>query len=69
MVPLKDLYMLELHERLTQSKINEINQKDFSYILVFKGEDRSNVVGVIKTKEFALKYLKSQSIGEKYKTV
>ena len=50
MVPMKDLYMLELNERLTPSKINEIKDKDFSYILVYKGENRSNVVGVIKVK-------------------
>ena len=59
MVPVKDLYMLELNERLSASKIAEINKKDYSYILIYKGEDRSNVVGVIKTKEFALKYLKA----------
>ena len=37
--------------------------------MVYKGEDKSNVIGVIKTKEFALKYLKSQSMGQKYQTV
>lgn len=69
MVEVKDLYMLEIRERLTHNKIKEINEKDFSYILVYKGEDRSNVVGVIKTKEFALKYLKAQAKGQKYQTV
>jgi len=36
MIPLKDLYMLSLADRLTSSKIKEINEKDYSYILVYK---------------------------------
>lgn len=59
MVPLTELYMLSLTDKLTTAKIREINKKDYSYILVYK-EKRSNVVGVLKTKEFAIKYLKSQ---------
>lgn len=59
MVPLAELYMLSLTDKLTTAKIREINKKDYSYILVYK-EKRSNVVGVLKTKEFAIKYLKSQ---------
>lgn len=32
--------------------------QDYSYILVYK-ETKSNILGTIKVKEFALKYLKS----------
>ena len=58
MVPLDKLYMLSESERLSPQKVAEINKRDFSYILVYK-ERRSNLIGVVKTKEFALKYLKN----------
>jgi CBS domain containing-hemolysin-like protein len=35
----------------------DIKAKDFSYIMVYK-EKRNKVTGVIKVKEFAIKYLK-----------
>lgn len=36
MIPLKNLFMLELKDRLTSAKIKEINDKDYSYVLVYK---------------------------------
>ena len=33
-------------------------KKDYSYVLVYRGT-KNNVIGTIKVKEFALKYLKS----------
>ena len=58
MVPMKSLYMLSIVEKLTPQKVDEICRKDYSYILVYR-DHINNVVGVIKVKEFALKYLKS----------
>ena len=49
MITLSELYMLEIKKKITASKIREINQKEFSYILVYR-EKKSNVIGVLKTK-------------------
>lgn len=50
--------MLSLKDKLTPSKIAEINKKDYSYILVHLENQRNKIVGVIKAKQFALDYAK-----------
>lgn len=35
-------------------------ENDFSYVLVYK-ENRDNIIGTIKVKEFAIKYLKTSA--------
>lgn len=41
--------MLNVNERLSAQKINEIYQKDYSYILVYK-EQKDNIIGLVKVK-------------------
>ena len=52
--------MVEEKKVLTPQIVEQIIEKDYSYVLVYK-EKRGNITGVIKVKEFALKYLKSTS--------
>ena len=61
MIGVRDFYMLEENTRLTEDKIKEITQKDFSYVLVYR-ENRSTVVGAIKIKEFAVRCLQSDTV-------
>ena len=58
MIKVKDFYMLEERQAINEKIVREIIEREYSYILVFK-ENRSNIVGTIKVKEFAVRYLKS----------
>lgn len=42
--------MLSSDEPLLPAKISEINKKDYSYILIYKGKNKGKIIGVIKTK-------------------
>lgn len=57
MIPARDFFMLEEKQFITEALAKEIKSNDYSYILIYK-ERRNKVTGVIKVKEFALKYLK-----------
>lgn len=58
MIPAKSFFMVEEHQLIDQKTVAEITEKDYSYLLVYR-EKRSMVVGIIKIKEFAIRYLKS----------
>ena len=58
MIPVKEFFMLEEHQVIDDKVVNEIIRRDYSYVLVYKGH-RSSIIGTIKVKEFAIKYLKS----------
>jgi len=50
--------MLEERQIIDEQVVDEVIRRDYSYILVFKGQ-RSTIIGTIKVKEFAIKYLKN----------
>jgi CBS domain containing-hemolysin-like protein len=50
--------MLEEHEKINEKIVRDLIDNEYSYILVFK-ESRNNIIGTIKVKEFAIKYLKT----------
>lgn len=56
--------MFECSEILTKEKVDEMLKHDYSYVVVYR-ENKDNIVGIIKVKEFALHYLKSK--GRKIK--
>ncbi len=58
MIPAKSFFMVEEREVINAKVVSEITNKDYSYILVYK-EKRNSIVGMIKVKEFAIKYLLS----------
>lgn len=49
--------MVEEREVITEEIVKQIKQKDYSYILIYK-EQKKLITGVIKIKDFAVKYLK-----------
>lgn len=49
--------MVEEREVITEEIVKQIKQKDYSYILIYK-EQKKHITGVIKIKDFAVKYLK-----------
>ena len=51
--------MVEEQEILTEERVRQIMEKDYSTVLVFK-QTRNNITGFIKVKEFALKYILSE---------
>lgn len=57
MIPARDFFMLEEKEYITEEVAKQVKTNDYSYVLIYK-EKRSKVTGVIKVKEFALRYLK-----------
>lgn len=57
MIPARDFFMLEEKQYITEEVAKQIKSNDYSYVLIYK-ERRSKVTGVIKVKEFALRYLK-----------
>lgn len=57
MIPARDFFMLEEKEYITEEVAKQVKANDYSYVLIYK-EKRSKVTGVIKVKEFALRYLK-----------
>lgn len=57
MIPARDFFMLEEKQFITEEVAKQIKANDYSYVLIYK-EKRSKVTGVIKVKEFALRYLK-----------
>lgn len=57
MTPSSEIFMLEEKQYITEQVAREIKAHDYSYVLVYK-EKRNKVTGVIKVKEFAIKYLK-----------
>lgn len=58
MIPAKSFFMVEEREVINAKVVSEITDKDYSYILVYR-EKRNSIVGMIKVKEFAIKYLLS----------
>lgn len=58
MIPAKSFFMVEEREVINAKMVSEITNKDYSYILVYR-EKRNSIVGMIKVKEFAIKYLLS----------
>lgn len=58
MIPAKSFFMVEEREVINAKVVSEITNKDYSYILVYR-EKRNSIVGMIKVKEFAIKYLLS----------
>ena len=60
MIPIKKLYSLECSEVLTKEKVQEMMKKDYSHVLVYRGS-KDEIVGVIKVKELAIKYLRSEN--------
>jgi CBS domain containing-hemolysin-like protein len=59
MIKVKDFFMLEEKAVIGSEIVKEMTQKDYSYVLVYRGS-KNNVIGTIKIKEFAIKYLKSE---------
>ena len=59
MIKVKDFYMLDERQEINEKIVKEIIDREYSYILVFK-DSRSNIIGTIKVKEFAIRYLKSE---------
>ena len=49
MIPVKKFFMIEEKDELVEKLVNEIIEKDYSYVLVYR-KDRSNIVGTIKMK-------------------
>ena len=60
MIPIKKLYSLECSEVLTKEKVQEMMKKDYSHVLVYRG-NKDEIVGVIKVKELAIKYLRCEN--------
>ena len=58
MIKVKDFYMLDERQEINEKIVRDIIEREYSYVLVYK-ENRSNIIGTIKVKEFAIKYLKS----------
>jgi CBS domain containing-hemolysin-like protein len=57
MIPTNEFFMVEEKEVITEEIVRQIKQKDYSYILIYK-EQKNHITGVIKIKDFAVKYLK-----------
>ncbi len=49
MIPLKKIFMLEELAIITSGIANEINQKEYSHILVYK-DTRDKITGIMKVK-------------------
>lgn len=51
LIPLKDTFMLDINSRIDRQKIDELRKREFSFVPMYK-ERRSNIVALLKTKEF-----------------
>ena len=60
MIDVKNFFMVEENEMIGEKKVQEMIENDFSYVLVYK-ENRDSIIGTIKVKEFAIKYLKTSA--------
>lgn len=60
MIPANDFFMVEEKQIIGAPMVEEISLKDYSYVLVYSGQ-RSNIIGIIKVKEFAIRYLSTES--------
>jgi Mg2+/Co2+ transporter CorB len=51
LIPLGSVYMIDIDSRLDKAKIQELKEKEFSFVPVYR-EKRTNIVAILKTKEF-----------------
>ena len=58
MIKVEDFFMLEEKSVIDLEMVKEIVRRDFSYVLVYRGS-RGSIIGIIKIKEFTIKYLQS----------
>ena len=66
MTPFEKLFMLEEKEVIDEKVIQQVSDKEYSFILVYRKE-RQNIIGYVKTKEVILRYLQFTQEGKRAK--
>ena len=51
MIKFKDIYSIKYEEPLDKKKLNEILEKGFSRVPVFKNDDKTDLIGILRIKQ------------------
>ena len=51
MIKFRDIYSIKYEEPLDKKKLNEILEKGFSRIPVFKNDDKTDLIGILRIKQ------------------